>query len=105
MSTKSFLFQFSHCPESLPIVIQEGVEAALMTVAFEQPVTLLFRGEGRVLLDTESMASIPGLAELLELAREIWVESGGADPPAVAKAIESEQCAALLSAHPVVMQF
>ncbi len=115
MSTKSFLFQFSHSPDGGggTLAVQEGVEAALMAVAFEQPVTLLFRGEGRVLLDPEQRTLVPGLKELLELVADTWVEANqgdaGADAPGyettIAKAVEADQCAALLSDHPVVMQF
>ncbi len=87
------------------MVIQEGVEAALMAVAFEQPVTLLFRAGGRALLDAGSMLLVPGLAELLELAREIWVETNAAGTPAGTKPADTGQCAALLGEYPVVMQF
>lgn len=105
MNSKRFLFQFSRNPADVGLAVQEGVEAALMAVAFEQSVTLLFRAEGRLLLDDESMALVPGLAELLELAREIWVETNGARAPANTKPAEAAQCVALLSDYPVVMQF
>lgn len=111
MSTKPFLFLFSHNPDEGLLAIQEGVEAALMAVAFEQPVTLLFRGEGRVLLDPAHQVLVPGLKELVELAVDTWVEAtpGAADTLAVAtsiaRPIEAEQCAALLNAYPVVMRF
>ena len=113
MSTKPFLFQFSHSPDGDPLAVQEGVEAALMAVAFEQPVTLLFRGEGRVLLDPEQRTLVPGLEELLELVEDTWVEANqgdaGGDAPGyettVAKAVEADQCAVLLNDYPVVMQF
>ena len=84
-----------------------------MAVAFEQSVTLLFRGKGRVLLDPEQRTLVPGLKELLELVEDTWVETnrgdaGGGAPvceTTVAKAVEAEQCAVLLNDYPVVMQF
>jgi hypothetical protein len=116
VSAKPFLFQFSRGPDRESPAIQEGVEAALMAVAFEQPVTLLFRGEGRVLLEPAQQVLVPGLKELLELAVDTWVETSpglAADTSAVAtsiakpitRPIEAEQCADLLGAYPVVMRF
>ena len=56
-------------------------------------------------LDAGSMVLVPGLAELLELAREIWVETNAAGTPAGTKPADTGQCAALLGEYPVVMQF
>lgn len=105
MSTKSFLFQFSHGPEEHPIVIQEGVEAALMAVAFGQSVTLLFRGEGGELLHRDRETPVPGLQELLELATDVFVEANTIHVPAPVNTVDAIECETLIRDHAVVMQF
>ena len=87
------------------LVVQEGVEAALMAVAFGQSVALLFCGEGGGLLQQDRGASVPGLHELLDLATDVFVEADAIHAPVPVKPVDAVECERLIRDHGVVMQF